>query len=102
MSPSAIGFFKAHFGHIPPKPSIRIELDSAHEDDHRPFMKGDTITGTVLLTYTQHLSIEDTQVVVELDEDAWASILLRIAKGTNMLTSLSMNNYTIGFSGLLQ
>lgn len=35
------------------------------------------------------------------DEEAWASVLLRIAKGTDMVTSLSMNSYTIGFSGLL-
>jgi len=35
------------------------------------------------------------------DEEAWASVLLQIAKGTKMVTSLSMNSYTIGFSGLL-
>lgn len=35
------------------------------------------------------------------EEEAWTRLLLRIARGTNMQTSLRMNNYTIGFSGLL-
>lgn len=34
-------------------------------------------------------------------QEEWAWSLLRIVKGTNMQSSLRMNNYTIGFSGLL-
>ncbi|PWY77319.1 hypothetical protein BO94DRAFT_559182 [Aspergillus sclerotioniger CBS 115572] len=35
------------------------------------------------------------------EEEPWVRILLQIAKGADMHTSLSRNNYTIGFSGLL-
>jgi hypothetical protein len=34
-------------------------------------------------------------------EESWTRVLLRIARGTKMETSLSRNSYTIGFSGLL-
>ncbi|KAJ6050118.1 uncharacterized protein N7446_005639 [Penicillium canescens] len=36
-----------------------------------------------------------------LETEPWARLLLRIAKGTDMQTSIIRNNYTIGFSGLL-
>ena len=35
------------------------------------------------------------------EEEPWVYLLLRIAKGTNIQTSISRNSYTIGFSGLL-
>lgn len=35
------------------------------------------------------------------EEEPWVHLLLRIAKGTNIQTSISRNSYTIGFSGLL-
>ncbi|KAJ5287734.1 hypothetical protein N7478_003420 [Penicillium angulare] len=35
------------------------------------------------------------------EEQSWTRLLLQIAKGTNMQTSVSKNSYTIGFSGLL-
>lgn len=35
------------------------------------------------------------------EEEPWVRLLLRIAKGTNIQTSISRNSYTIGFSGLL-
>ncbi|KAJ5085479.1 hypothetical protein N7532_010250 [Penicillium argentinense] len=35
------------------------------------------------------------------EEEEWTLLLLRIVKGTDMQKSLTMNNYTIGFSGLL-
>lgn len=34
------------------------------------------------------------------EEEPWVHLLLRIAKGTNIQTSISRNSYTIGFSGL--
>lgn len=36
-----------------------------------------------------------------LEMEPWVRLLLRIAQGTNMHTSVIRNNYTIGFSGLL-
>ncbi|RAL03197.1 Zn(II)2Cys6 transcription factor domain-containing protein [Aspergillus ibericus CBS 121593] len=35
------------------------------------------------------------------EEEPWVRMLLQIAKGVDMRTSLTRNNYTIGFSGLL-
>ncbi|KAL3458451.1 hypothetical protein BJX64DRAFT_279869 [Aspergillus heterothallicus] len=35
------------------------------------------------------------------EEEHWVRLLLRIAKGTDVQKSISRNNYTIGFSGLL-
>ncbi|PYI09193.1 hypothetical protein BO78DRAFT_308968 [Aspergillus sclerotiicarbonarius CBS 121057] len=35
------------------------------------------------------------------EEEPWVRMLLQIAKGADMRTSLTRNNYTIGFSGLL-
>src|SRR5699024_10640303 len=35
------------------------------------------------------------------EEEPWVQLLLRIARGTNIQTSISRNSYTIGFSGLL-
>jgi hypothetical protein len=35
------------------------------------------------------------------EEEYWIRLLLRIATGTNLRTSLTENNYTIGFTGLL-
>ncbi|KAJ5864588.1 uncharacterized protein N7529_006504 [Penicillium soppii] len=35
------------------------------------------------------------------EEEPWVRLLLRIAKGSNIQTSITRNNYTVGFSGLL-
>jgi hypothetical protein len=35
------------------------------------------------------------------EEESWIHLLLRIARGTKIQTSITRNNYTIGFSGLL-
>lgn len=44
----------------------------------------------------------DSYTKYEFHEDEeWCRLLLRIVRGTNMQTSFRMNNYTIGFSGLL-
>ncbi|KAL2837056.1 hypothetical protein BJY01DRAFT_47697 [Aspergillus pseudoustus] len=39
--------------------------------------------------------------LISNEEEPWVRLLLRIAKGTDIRMSISRNNYTIGFSGLL-
>lgn len=51
----------------------------------------------------EHLQNINSSYVPTLchEEESWARVLLRIARGTKMETSLRMNRFTIGFSGLL-